>query len=233
MTTVGTRAGALLGTAAYMSPEQARGQAVDKRSDIWAFGCVLYEMLTGRAAFAGETMSDTLARVLRARAGLESVARPTPAGERRAAPPLSREGSKAAPARYRRCQTGAPGLPRAVAGGPHRRRPHTARRSRCVRGVRGRRWCHGDLELDARPAHHAVGCCAIQIDLQSDEGLAWDAGLPRPLAISRDGANHSVRDSSSRWQPHLRATSGQHRINADRGNGRRHWSLSCRPTASG
>ena len=64
VTTVGTRAGALLGTAAYMSPEQARGQAVDKRSDIWAFGCVLYEMLTGRAAFAGETVSDTLVHVL-------------------------------------------------------------------------------------------------------------------------------------------------------------------------
>jgi serine/threonine-protein kinase len=64
VTTVGTRAGAVLGTAAYMSPEQARGQAVDKRADIWAFGCVLYEMLTGCSAFAGETVSDTLARVL-------------------------------------------------------------------------------------------------------------------------------------------------------------------------
>ena len=56
--------GVILGTAAYMSPEQARGQGVDKRTDIWAFGCVLYEMLTGRRAFPGATMSDTLARVL-------------------------------------------------------------------------------------------------------------------------------------------------------------------------
>jgi serine/threonine protein kinase len=47
-----------------MSPEQARGQAVDKRTDIWAFGCVLYEMLTGHLAFAGETVSDTIAAVL-------------------------------------------------------------------------------------------------------------------------------------------------------------------------
>jgi Tol biopolymer transport system component len=61
-----TRAGALLGTAAYMSPEQARGKRVDRRADIWAFGCVLYEMLTGRRAFSGETTSDILASVIRA-----------------------------------------------------------------------------------------------------------------------------------------------------------------------
>ena len=58
--------GAILGTAAYMSPEQARGQAIDKRTDIWAFGCVLFEMLTGRAPFARETMSDTFAAILEA-----------------------------------------------------------------------------------------------------------------------------------------------------------------------
>jgi eukaryotic-like serine/threonine-protein kinase len=55
-----TRAGIILGTAAYMSPEQAKGRTADKRSDVWAFGCVLYEMLTGRAAFAGETVSEVL-----------------------------------------------------------------------------------------------------------------------------------------------------------------------------
>ena len=57
--------GVVLGTAAYMSPEQAKGRPADKRSDIWAFGCVLYEMLTGRRAFAGEDVSDTIAAVLR------------------------------------------------------------------------------------------------------------------------------------------------------------------------
>ena len=60
-----TRMGVIMGTAAYMSPEQARGKTVDKRSDIWAFGCVLYEMLTGRRAFEGEDISDTLANVLK------------------------------------------------------------------------------------------------------------------------------------------------------------------------
>jgi serine/threonine-protein kinase len=59
-----TQAGVLLGTAAYMSPEQAKGRAVDKRSDIWAFGAVVYEMLTGRRAFQGEDVADTLAAVL-------------------------------------------------------------------------------------------------------------------------------------------------------------------------
>ena len=61
-----TRAGVMLGTAAYMAPEQARGKRVDRRADIWAFGCVLYEMLTGRGAFDGETTSDILACVIRA-----------------------------------------------------------------------------------------------------------------------------------------------------------------------
>ena len=64
MTIGGTRDGIILGTAAYMSPEQARGQSVDKRTDVWAFGCVLYEMLTGRVAFAGHTISDTIAAIL-------------------------------------------------------------------------------------------------------------------------------------------------------------------------
>ena len=60
-----TATGVVLGTAAYMSPEQAKGRPVDKRCDIWAFGCVLYEMLTGRRAFAADGMSDTIAAILR------------------------------------------------------------------------------------------------------------------------------------------------------------------------
>jgi serine/threonine protein kinase len=66
-----TRQGVILGTAAYMSPEQARGKAVDKRADIWAFGCVLYEMLTGQAVFQGEDVTEILAAVLKSGANLD------------------------------------------------------------------------------------------------------------------------------------------------------------------
>ena len=69
----GTREGVILGTAAYMSPEQARGKPVDRRTDIWAYGCVLFEMLTGRAAFAGETLSDTIANVLQRESDWQAV----------------------------------------------------------------------------------------------------------------------------------------------------------------
>jgi eukaryotic-like serine/threonine-protein kinase len=64
MTRMATMQGVLLGTAAYMSPEQAKGKPVDRRADIWAFGCLLYEMLTGKMAFSGETVTDTLAAVV-------------------------------------------------------------------------------------------------------------------------------------------------------------------------
>ena len=64
ITVGGTQEGIILGTAAYMSPEQARGRTADKRADVWAFGVVLYEMLTGRQAFGGETTSDVLAKVI-------------------------------------------------------------------------------------------------------------------------------------------------------------------------
>ncbi|MDX2474635.1 MAG: protein kinase [Candidatus Krumholzibacteria bacterium] len=73
MTAAMTQMGAILGTAAYMSPEQARGNNVDRRTDIWAFGVILYEMLTGKKLFQGETISDTLAAVLRAEPDWEAL----------------------------------------------------------------------------------------------------------------------------------------------------------------
>jgi Tol biopolymer transport system component len=73
-----TIAGVILGTAGYMSPEQARGKSVDKRSDVFAFGCVLYEMLTGQQTFAGDTISDTLASVLKTQPDATALPSETP-----------------------------------------------------------------------------------------------------------------------------------------------------------
>ena len=83
ITVTATRDGRLLGTAAYMSPEQARGKTVDKRSDIWAFGCVLYETLSGRRAFDRETVSDTLAAILEREPDWRMLPPATPASVRR------------------------------------------------------------------------------------------------------------------------------------------------------
>ena len=74
-----TQAGMILGTAAYMSPEQAKGRLADKRSDVWSFGCVLYEMLTGRTAFPGEDVLDTLTAVMRSEPDWSALPPGTPA----------------------------------------------------------------------------------------------------------------------------------------------------------
>jgi len=73
-----TQAGVVLGTAAYMSPEQARGQEVDRRSDIWSYGCVLFEMLTGRAPFAGDTVTDVIAEIVKSEPEWEALPADTP-----------------------------------------------------------------------------------------------------------------------------------------------------------
>ena len=79
MTYAMTGAGVILGTAAYMSPEQARGRSVDRRSDIWSFGCVLYECLTGKRIFDGETVSDMVARILEREPDWSALPAATPA----------------------------------------------------------------------------------------------------------------------------------------------------------
>ncbi len=78
----GTQGGVLLGTAPYMSPEQARGRTVDKRTDIWAFGCVLYEMLTGSPAFEGDGVAEVLANVIKTEPDWSALPADTPAALR-------------------------------------------------------------------------------------------------------------------------------------------------------
>ena len=82
VTVGGTQDGVLLGTAPYMSPEQARGRTVDKRTDIWAFGCVLYEMLTGAPAFAGDGVAEVLANVIKTEPDWTALPADTPAALR-------------------------------------------------------------------------------------------------------------------------------------------------------
>jgi Tol biopolymer transport system component len=77
-----TRPGVILGTAAYMSPEQAKGKSVDKRADIWALGCILYECLTGKRAFEGETVTETLAAILKGEPDWNSLPETTPSSLR-------------------------------------------------------------------------------------------------------------------------------------------------------
>jgi len=83
MTQAMTGMGVLLGTAGYMSPEQARGRPVDRRADIWAFGCILYEMLTGRRLFTGETATDVIGAVVHQEPDLEALSPQVPSRIRR------------------------------------------------------------------------------------------------------------------------------------------------------
>ena len=104
-----TRAGVILGTAAYMSPEQAKGKSVDKRADIWSFGVVLYEMLSGKRLFTGETISDVLAAVLTREVDFDALPRDHAAVPTPPAPALPRARSQAPSARHRRSSNRARG----------------------------------------------------------------------------------------------------------------------------
>jgi eukaryotic-like serine/threonine-protein kinase len=96
-----TRAGVILGTAAYMSPEQARGRVLDRRTDVWSFGCVLYECLTGQRAFPGDTVSDNIANILHTDPDWSALPATTPAPCPRRRAPLPDTRRAATTAGYR------------------------------------------------------------------------------------------------------------------------------------
>ena len=98
--------GVLLGTAAYMSPEQAKGRPADKRSDVWAFGCVLYEMLTGDRAFEAGDVSETLADILRVEPSWEQLSRTPLAVAQAVSQAVSPQRSEAETRRHSRYATG-------------------------------------------------------------------------------------------------------------------------------
>ena len=101
-TGLATGGGMILGTAPYMSPEQARGQVIDRTSDVWAFGCVLYEMLVGKPAFEGDTVTDILAAVVSTEPDWTALPRKF-RGYAKAVETLSSERPEAAASRHRRC----------------------------------------------------------------------------------------------------------------------------------
>ena len=182
-----TTAGTILGTAAYMSPEQARGQIVDKRTDVWAFGCVLYEMLAGRTAFGRPTVTDTLAAVVQQPPDWTALPPATP-------PPvirlLRRCLEKDARRRLRDIADARLDLEDADNPSPvevvRRRVPPRMLWAMVAVSLLGAvgmafwSFTRGGEVQTPDPVRFAI-------DLLPGEELPLDPGLPRPLAISRDG----------------------------------------------
>ena len=178
--TITVETGLIVGTAAYMSPEQARGLPLDKRADVWAFGCVLYELLTGRLAFAAATVTDTLAAVLHQEPDWAALPAGMPPAITHAAASLSREGCAAAPARHRRRarrarrRARAPGGGNAVSCRPAPALAATASacggRRRCHRRCRARRMGES---MAARSAGGSRGRFRRRVSSESPTLSAW------------------------------------------------------------
>lgn len=210
VTSAGTVAGTLLGTAAYMSPEQVKGKEADRRADIWAFGCVLYEMLTGKSTFGGDTISEVMASVLRDRPKEDALPADTPTavrqllkrcldrdrntrlrdiGEARIA--LSAEGLAAA--------SEMPGHATAGAPAPDRRRERLA-------------WAVAAVALVALAAtswilasRNAAGLPAAEVraSIIPPEGQRFGIGNRGGLSLSPDGKKMTFVSSTGSGRPSL------------------------------
>ena len=187
----GTAAGLILGTAAYMSPEQARGKPVDKRADIWAFGVVLFEMLTGRRLFTGETVSDVLAGVLKTEVDLGALPDATPPAIRQllrrclAREPKSRlrdiGDARIALAESLAGEADTPGAARSLSAG---------RANRVAWALAALAVVFASLLLASllrSPAGPAFAPRVVRFPLSSDPSLFIATELTTPFAVSPDG----------------------------------------------
>ena len=232
LTAAATQAGVVLGTAAYMSPEQARGKAVDKRADIWAFGAVLYEMLSGRKAFEGETVSDTLAAILKSDPDWSALPPETPPSVRRV---LRRCLERDTRTRFRDIADARVEMDEVVdsapsAATPVMARPRANRTAWVVAALIAAAGALGWWRALSAPKPAAALRTAFAVAIPAGDLIAYD-DTPI-LAISRDGRRlvyaaerAGARPSScARW-----ARSNRVRSKAPRADG----ALSFRPTASG
>ncbi len=187
----GTAAGIILGTAAYMSPEQARGKPVDKRTDIWAFGVVLFEMLSGRRLFTGETVSDVLASVLKTEPDWRALPAATPPRIRgmlrrclARGPKLRLRDIGDARLVLEEALAGAPGEESAPPGSTRPSRERTwkalAAASTLLAVAFGALWA-GSSRRTSSPTP------ALRASIPLPEGLHLDGFGPPVLALSRDG----------------------------------------------
>jgi eukaryotic-like serine/threonine-protein kinase len=180
-----TNAGIILGTAAYMSPEQARGRPIDQRTDVWAFGCVLYEMLTRRAMFGGATVTDVLAAIIEREPDWRLLPAATPQAVRRLlrrclVKDVKRRLHHIADARLELVDA-ATGVDAAVSG-PHRRRatlPWAVAAFASVIAIASGTWL-----LVRGPQPSVAGSPAADARL---ERLTYDPGITRMPAVSPDG----------------------------------------------
>jgi len=203
----GTAAGLILGTAAYMSPEQARGKAVDKRADIWAFGVVLYEMLTGKRLFTGETVSDVLAGVLKTDVDLGALPNATPPGIRQL---LRRCLARESRSRLRDIGDARIAMEESLAGeadAPGAPHPLSAgRANRVAWALAGLAVVLASLLLASllrSPAEPALEPHVIRFPLAADPSLFIATDLTTPFAISPDGQTVVFTGTRGGAKPHL------------------------------
>ena len=211
-----TREGMMLGTPAYMSPEQARGQVVDRRTDIWAFGCCLYECLTGRRAFEGSTVTDILAAVLDKDPDWSALSDGRASRRPHAASPDARKGRSTASPAHRRRTTGA--ARRLGTTRISRRPPGDGDRAQCRSSwVRRpllqspRDWLPGSKD-SGRPAHTESAVARLSLKIEGETASNLRLSVNRfftPFALSPDGTRLVFHArGNGRSQLYLRELSG-------------------------